>query len=288
MRGHGGDVQSRAQAHPVGEIGQHGPELGARFGQRGKQFVGQAEHPLEFAIPPTVDAEQPGGGGIGTLGRHPPRQPVADQVGHQQRRIGHVEHAVESVGDQLEHGVEVEELQPVTGVDPILGEFGVHGPGRPCASRVPVVVRQAEQFAVPQQPVVDRPGVHADARQIGRRPNRLRQTRARVGEQPGKVPVHRGADAIPQVHRLVGEPVHLTHLQRPRPHLGQHHPTAGGAEVDRGERADALHRKKAAATPASTGTCKPVVWEKSDVHSANAAFAMFSGSTSRLSRVRWA
>ena len=50
----------------------------------------------------------------------------------------------------------------------------------------------------------------------------------------------------------------------------------------------AAHRRKAAATPASTGMCRPVVWESSAEVSTAAALATFSGSTSRLSRVRCA
>ena len=45
---------------------------------------------------------------------------------------------------------------------------------------------------------------------------------------------------------------------------------------------------KPAATPASTGTCSPVVWVSSPPVSANTAFATCSGSTSRLRMVRWA
>ncbi len=47
-------------------------------------------------------------------------------------------------------------------------------------------------------------------------------------------------------------------------------------------------RRKAAATPASTGMCRPVVWDSSPPVSASTAAATCSGSTSRLSRVRWA
>src|SRR5690606_25355402 len=49
-----------------------------------------------------------------------------------------------------------------------------------------------------------------------------------------------------------------------------------------------VHRRKAAATPASTGMWRPVVCERSPAVSANTALATFSGSTSRFSRVRWA
>ena len=78
--------------------------------------------------------------------------------------------------------------------------------------------------------------------------------------------------------------------------LTQHHPTARRPEVDRGD-ADGRgagrhrrpgHRRKAAATPASTGMCRPVVWLSSSVQSTKTALAMLSGSTSRLRIVRCA
>ena len=52
--------------------------------------------------------------------------------------------------------------------------------------------------------------------------------------------------------------------------VGEHHPSARGTEVDGGElpRGRAAHRRNAAATPASTGTCSPVVCEKSSVQMA--------------------
>ena len=53
-------------------------------------------------------------------------------------------------------------------------------------------------------------------------------------------------------------------------------------------RAKESQRRNAAATPASTGTCRPVVRARSPPVSANTAAATCSGSTSRLSSVRCA
>ena len=50
----------------------------------------------------------------------------------------------------------------------------------------------------------------------------------------------------------------------------------------------APQRRNAAATPASTGMCSPVVWERSPPTSANTAPATCSGRTSFFSSVRWA
>jgi hypothetical protein len=41
--------------------------------------------------------------------------------------------------------------------------------------------------------------------------------------------------------------------------VAEHHPAAGCAKINRGDPASGCHRKKAAATPASTGMCRPVV-----------------------------
>src|SRR5699024_12120891 len=74
----------------------------------------------------------------------------------------------------------------------------------------------------------------------------------------------------------------------------EHHPARGRTQIARRdgqlpvEPVHGAHRRNAAATPASTGTCRPVVWERSPAVSANTALATFAGSTSRLSRVRWA
>ena len=81
-------------------------------------------------------------------------------------------------------------------------------------------------------------------------------------------------------------------------------PAARGADVDRRDDGGArfghrgprpvimdtvvCQRRKAAATPASTGMCRPVVWDRSAEHSTNTALATCSGSTSRFSRVRCA
>ncbi len=83
----------------------------------------------------------------------------------------------------------------------------------------------------------------------------------------------------------VGEAVHLLEPELVGPDLGHHHASRGGAEVE-GDAAS--HRRKAAATPASTGMCSPVVCVMFGPHSAKTALAQCSGSTSRLSSVRWA
>ena len=111
-----------------------------------------------------------------------------------------------------------------------------------------------------------------------------------LGVQPQDVPVQRARRARPG---RCGNRCDLVQLQLAGPDPADHDPAAGGAEVDRGD-ADASplagrpHRRNAAATPASTGMCSPVVRDSSPAVSANTAAATCSGRTSRLSSVRWA
>src|SRR5699024_179696 len=141
---------------------------------------------------------------------------------------------------------------------------------------------------------------------------RLRQTlldlRPEGIDVPGQVPVALSQDVV--------EAPGLDQLDPARTDHAEHHPARGGAPGDHGDRprADgghrarsardtgrfgrpggrcsmrgvAAHRRNAAATPASTGTCRPVVWVRSPAVSANTALATVAGNTSRLSRVRWA
>src|SRR5699024_12018214 len=80
----------------------------------------------------------------------------------------------------------------------------------------------------------------------------------------------------------------LDQLDPARTDHAEHHPARGGAQVDRRDRdraardtgrfgrpggrcsmrGVAAHRRNAAATPASTGTCRPVVWVRSPAVSA--------------------
>jgi hypothetical protein len=89
---------------------------------------------------------------------------------------------------------------------------------------------------------------------------------------------------------FIGKARDSAQIEAPRPHVADHDTAAGGAEVDGGD-GDGGHgdyRRKAAATPASTGMCRPVVWVRSGPTSAYTALATWSGRTSRFSSVRWA
>ncbi len=215
-------------------------------------------------------------------------QPVAEEVG---TRSPVRQHGV-GVGGELEDGVERQVLETVAPVQLVGGHAGVDGVDAVLVPSVPVVGGQAEQASLAEESVVHRPRVDADARQVGvlgagpaesghDLPVQLDDVpvqgvagRARAGRPGRSGSGRRGpSDAVPV-------------------HVADDDPPARRAEVDRGDAAAVRHgvpyRRNAAATPASTGTCSPVVCEKSDVQMAYTAFATFSGTTSRLRMVRWA
>ncbi len=161
--------------------------------------------------------------------------------------------------------------------------------GDPVGAGVAVRVRVVDQLALRvQQPVVDGPRVDPDPVDRAARGGEP-QTDEHLTTDPGDVPAQ-GAVVVP--HGTVGKPVHLLELQQVgvHGHAGDHHPTGRGAQVDRDDPhgRGTAHRRNAAATPASTGMCSPVVCDRSLLHSTKTALAMFSGSTSRLRIVRWA
>ncbi|PZR52626.1 hypothetical protein DNL40_10960 [Xylanimonas oleitrophica] len=87
----------------------------------------------------------------------------------------------------------------------------------------------------------------------------------------------------------VGEPGGLDELDAPRRTPGtrgdqaEHHPAARGPQVDGGERCRPLpaglraHRRNAAATPASTGTCSPAVRQPTHALRESAAELLLRG-----------
>ena len=158
-----------------------------------------------------------------------------------------------------------------------------HQLGHVAGARVAVAVGVAEQLAVTvQQAVVHGPGVDADPVQLpGAR--HLGDTGEHLAVDAEHVPEERAADR----DAAVGEAVHLLQGEVPRTDAGGHHTAARRPEVD-GREAQGRHRRKAAATPASTGMCSPVVWLSWSVQRTKTALAMLSGSTSRLRIVRCA
>ena len=217
---------------------------------------------------------------------------MGQQVGDQQQPAGRGELGRAPAGGELEDGVELQVLEAADPVQLLRRDDGVHGRDRGGVPGVPVVQRVAEQRAVGvEQAVVDRPAVDADPVEPAGVPARGAQPVEDAGVEPQHVPVQGSAGA----HRPVREPVRLLQVEPVRADPRDHDPAAGGAQVDGRERPQGRNghfcprqRRKAAATPESTGTCRPVVRVRSPPVSAKTASATWSGRTSRLSRVRWA
>ena len=246
---------------------------------------------------PPLGAQQAGRGRVRLLGARLAGEPEAEQVGDQQGGVGELEE-VRRLGGELVQRVEREELQPVAGVELGVRHPLVHAVDAALGAGVAVVERVAEQAPVPEQAVVDRPRVHADAadrrarRGTPRAGRSSRRRRARGCSSAGRrrSAPGRSGSARPRSPRAC------------RGRRGRHDPPARRAEVDRrdrvrcsrhvtarhrspravdtrrspsaerrplrqssGERrvawhrADGAHRRNAAATPESTGMCRPVV-----------------------------
>ena len=194
-----------------------------------------------------------------------------------------------AVVDELEDRVERQVLHAGPGVDAAergrsrsTARMAAVGPG------VAIVVRTPDEGSLRvQQAVVHAPRVDADA---GRRVGPARRDREPgqdLAVQTEDVPVQ----AVGQRDGSVREPVHLLELEQVGFDPADDDPSARCPEVDRDDAAvgpGAGHRRNAAATPASTGMCRPVVWARSPPVSANTAAATCSGRTSFLRSVRCA
>ena len=248
----------------------------------GQQPGGQAQRLDQLRRPEAgAGVDEAGGGGDRLLGGLAAGQPVAEQVRDQEEAVRVLE---VGFGRQLVDAVDRDDLQPADGVEPRRVDLLVDLLDRRLAARVAVGVRVAPQRAVRvEQAVVDAPGVDGQTGQHVGLPHRAAQAGDDVLVEPEDVPVH----AVGQPDRAVAEPVDLGQLEGVGPDPAEHDPPAGRPEVDRGERSS-THRRNAAATPESTGTCRPVVCDRSPPVSAKTASATCSGSTSRPSRVRLA
>ena len=229
--------------------------------------------------------EQPGRRRVRRLRLVDARQPVADEVRDHRHRRGRGQPPRRRVGAQLVERVERQELGARARVQPIRRHGGLELGGQAVRPAVAVVERQPDEGAGRvQQAVVDAPRVDGDAGEVARRgagpPQAVedRAVQARPRPSAGRRAARPGRWGSDGPRRAPG--------RRPatRPH---DHAPARRPEVDRGERAPA-HRRNAAATPASTGMWRPVVWDRSPPVSANTAAATCSGRTSRLRIVRWA
>ena len=193
-----------------------------------------------------------------------------------------------ALGGQLVDRVERQELQRRSRAYSRSGGTtawtSAHG-RRPCARRDSGTARRARRRRV-EQPVVDRPRVDPDRRRGHRRSRGPRRAaRSRISPYDRRdVPVQ----AVGQATGSFGKrwtSVELDASSGPtRPTMTRplDAPRSMAASEPRG------HRRKAAATPASTGMCSPVVWLRSPPVRAKTAAATCSGRTSCLSSVRCA
>ena len=149
---------------------------------------------------------------------------------------------------------------------------------------VAIGIRFSDERAVGvDEAVVHTPAIDPDARDPGATRGRLSEAFDHFVTELGTRPAQPGA----RRDRAVGEAMDLLEAQLVRPDMTDDDATARGPQVDGGDRA-AGHRRNAAATPASTGMCRPVVWDRSPPTNAKTAAATCSGKTSRLRIVRWA
>ncbi len=188
---------------------------------------------------------------------------------------------------ELEHRVEREVLQAVPCVELGAGDACLHGVDTALVSNVSVVVRQSEHPTACEEGVIDRPGVDPDADEVAIELRSRADSSGDLSVQFHHVPVQRLPVVLVQGDGSVREARHRCHPDTAAVDVTDDDSAARRAEVDRSD-TPRTHRRKAAATPASTGMCRPVVCEKSDVQIAYTAFATFSGTTSRLSIVRCA
>ena len=278
--------QRRARRH----LGQQRPDAVAGVAQRRQDRRRQAE-PLGQVDRPTRRCATSYSPVVEALVRSAPDlagEPVGEQVREQQQRLGRLERGRAARGDELVDRVERQLLQAGDGV-----QLARRRPRRapasatPSVRRVAVAVRGCRAAAVAvEQPVVDRPGVDADAVAAARRAATSREPAEHLAVDAERRP---SAATVATPHRPLGKRCTSSSSSAPadRPSPTITRPLVAPRSTAATRTVDG-HRRKAAATPASTGTCRPVVWVMSGPHSAKTALATCSGSTSRLSRVRWA
>ncbi|BAS12238.1 hypothetical protein AHiyo8_05410 [Arthrobacter sp. Hiyo8] len=295
MRSHGNHRGLRGQPCPGRDLRQQRAYGFARLDDGREQVFGQAECPEEFGGPlPRDGVEKPGGGSIRGLGTALPRQFERNKVRNQQS----LDAAQFTLRGELVDGIELQELQTRGGIEPRRVQDLVDVRDGGAAALVAVAERLGPQDTRGiHESVVDGPRVDPDTGDplpaCGGRFGGRRKSREHLTEQGVEVPV----ESAVELHDAVGETVHRFQRDRfsGRGAAGdpaEHDAPRGRSDIDGGENAAgtglSVHRRKAAATPASTGMCRPVVCESSLLVSTAAALATCSGRTSRLSRVRWA
>ena len=229
----------------------------------------QAEGVDEFGGPLAgAGVQQSGGGGVGVFGDPLPGEPVAEQVGDQQRLHPGVVDVC--VGRELVHRVERQELQTVDGVELFGGYRGMHQvddgvwcgrPGSAGGCRSACRRRRGVRSRRPRSRWRC-PRASGSILAASRNPATMSWYRPRMSQYSPS-----GRVTAPLRNRRTSV---ISSTAGPDP--AEDHPAAGGAEINRGQADRALdprpatalgHRRNAAATPESTGMCRPVVCDRS-------------------------
>ncbi len=219
---------------------------------------------------------------------HPGHQ-VAQKIGQQQHPLGLGPEHIRRFGEQLVDGVERLVLQAG---DPVVRGTPDDRTGRlehALGARIAVAGRVGQESSAGiEQAVIDSPRIDSHRRRTVLE-HRDPDTGTDLTPQRREIPP---PDTVDLVGR-VGEPRHFGEVEPIRGDAPDHDTPGRRPEVDRSGGdlrvcPNEAHRRKAAATPESTGTCRPVVWDRSPDTSATTAAATCSGRTSCLSRVRCA
>ncbi len=225
-RDHGG---VGAQAGGGGDVRKDGAGVVAGAAQCGQEGRVQVERGEDRGGPGAgAGVVQARGGGVGHLRADGAGEPVGDQIGQQEQGAGAVEVLL---GGELEDRVERHVLKagdPVQLTGREAAPDGLDGGG---AARVAVVERVAEERAVGvEEPVVDGPAVDADGGEVPASGGLAEAVQNALVQAEG-VPVQ----PVRELDGSVVEAVGLGEVEAVTADAADEHPSAGGAEVRRGE-----------------------------------------------------
>lgn len=229
MRGDRDDGCRRRQPGLLGDARQQTPEHGGRLDHAGEERRGQAE-PREQLLRPGAgaDVEELGRARVGGLGVALAREPVDEQVGNQEQRLGGGQRPRLLEREQLEERVERQQLDAGRLVELLRRDACERLRHRVAAAAVTVVQRVRDERAVTvDEPEVAAPRVDADAAHP-RAGRELGQRDAELGEEPERVPV----EPARQPDRPICESARLSDGDRLAVEAPRDRAAALGAEVE--------------------------------------------------------
>ena len=220
------DTTGTSPADAVGDVGQQRLPQVAGVDQGGEERHVEAEPHHQLGVPLAGrDVEQAGRRGVGALGDVVAGQRGGHQVGDQQD-LGRLAEPV--VGGELVDRVEGQVLQAVAAVELLGADQLGHGRDRPrCGARrgSGTAARGAGRGAAARSRP---PRSRRRSRRAARRRTPSRDRRSRGRPAPATSQCRPSSVA----HGVVGEAGRGRQPQRVRSHLADHHPAAGGAQVD--------------------------------------------------------